>query len=60
MNCRQLIGNWKQVNRVVGEKPGKLTDDDMGAIVAKPAIGHEKIRESLGAPREDAEEKFKG
>ena len=42
VNCRQLIGNCKQVDRVVGEKLGNPTDEDRDVIVAKPDIRHEK------------------
>jgi uncharacterized protein YjbJ (UPF0337 family) len=59
MNCRQLAGNWKQVNGVAGEKPGKLTDDDVDVIGGKPAILLGKIQERQGTAREVAEKEFK-
>lgn len=34
MNWDQIAGNWKQVKGVVREKWGKLTDDDVGDVIA--------------------------
>jgi uncharacterized protein YjbJ (UPF0337 family) len=37
MGCHQLLGNRKQVNGAVGERSGKLTNDDVDVIAENAA-----------------------
>jgi uncharacterized protein YjbJ (UPF0337 family) len=59
MNCRQLARHWKQVKGVAGEKPCKLTDDDVHVIAGNGDILSGKIQERQGIAREAAGKEFK-
>ena len=59
MNCHQIIGNWQQVKRAVGEERGKLTEDNVDVIAGKRDILPGKTPEKHGIAREEAKRSSK-
>ena len=59
MNCHQLIGNWTQVQGVVTDRLGKLTDDNVVVIAGKRDILSDKIHERHGIACERQNKEFK-
>jgi uncharacterized protein YjbJ (UPF0337 family) len=58
MNCRQLAIHWKQVKRMPGENPGKLTDGDVAVIAGNGDTLPGRIQEGNGTTHEKPEKEF--
>jgi uncharacterized protein YjbJ (UPF0337 family) len=55
MNWDQLTGQWKQMQGVIKEKWGKLTDDDLTQIAGKRDQFIGKVQERYGIAKEEAQ-----
>jgi uncharacterized protein YjbJ (UPF0337 family) len=55
MNWDQIEGKWKQASGKIGEKWGKLTDDDLTVINGRREQLVGRIQERYGLAKEAAE-----
>jgi uncharacterized protein YjbJ (UPF0337 family) len=56
MNWDQIEGNWKQMNGLLAQRWGKLTEDDLAIANGKRDILEGRIQERYGIDKEAAEE----
>ena len=51
MNWDRILGNWKQLKGIIGQRWGRLTADYAGVVAASANTGSARCRPRMPSPR---------